>query len=192
MVEANDKKEIDHIINVLRNAQRALKEGNAFELQQLSDQTIHAASIEQHTDSITIAVLMYSLNKILSKKNRLNLKKWDSFVVTFNTELDKAIAELKKRNIEEFARHLEHAKDLLKNSSSSLKTNVEEVLKKAALNKASRIYEHGISLAQTARLLDITQWDLAEYVGQRSVPDNPFNATRDIKKRAKLALDFFS
>jgi predicted HTH domain antitoxin len=192
MVEASDKKEIEHIINVLRNAQHALKEGNAFELQQLSDQTIHSASIEQHTDSITIAVLMYTLNKILSKKNKINIKKWEAFVIKFNLELEKAISELKKRDIEEFVRHLEHAKDLLKNASSSLKTNIQEVLNKAALNKASRIYEHGISLSQTSRLLDVTQWELAEYIGQRSIPDNPYNATVDIKKRAKVTLDFFS
>ena len=192
MVEIGDKKEIEHIIDVLRRAQKALQEGNAYELNQLSDQTIHSASIEQHTDSVTIAVLMYSLNKILTKKNKFNVKKLNSFISAFNSELDKAISELKKRNVGEFVRHLAHAKDLLQNSSSSLKTNIQEVLKKAALNKASRIYEHGISLSQTARLLDVTQWELAEYVGQRSIPDNPYNATLDIKKRAKIALDFFS
>lgn len=191
MVNIDDKKEIEHVIDVLRNTQRALKNGDSYTLNQLSDQTIHQASLEQHTDSITIAVLIYSLNKIISKKSKVNQKKWNSFVSRFNNEIESSIRELKNKNIEEFTRHLEHAKDLLA-GETSFKTNIQEVLKKAALNKASRIYEHGISLAQTARLLDITQWELAEYIGQRSIPDNPYNETVDVKKRAKLALSFFS
>ena len=43
-----------------------------------------------------------------------------------------------------------------------LKEYIQEVFRKAYINKASRIYEHGISRAETAGLLGVTQWELAE------------------------------
>lgn len=187
----NDKKEVEHIIDVLEKTKRALKEEDTLVLSQLSDQTIHAASIEQHTDSITMAVLLYSLTKLIARKSRMKLKNWSSFVNKFNAELDRCITELKKRDMDEFVRHLDHARGLMETFSPALKTNVEEVFKKASLNKASRIYEHGISLHHTARLLNVSQWELAEYIGQQAITENPYNMTIDIKKRAKTVMDFF-
>ncbi len=191
MVIAEDKKEMQHIVSVLRQTKYALKEADAFSLQQLSDQTIHSATIQQHTDFITIAVLLYALNKMVARHDKIKIKRWDSLVNKLSNEIDKSIAELERRDVEEFARHLEHIKDLLIDFSPSAKQDIQEVLRKAAVNKAARIYEHGISLHQTAHLLGITQWELADYIGQRSIFDNPFNATIDVEKRARMAEDFF-
>ena len=190
MVIAEDKKEMQHIASVLRQTKRALKEADALSLQQLSDQTIHSATIQQHTDFITLAVLIYALNKMVARHDKIKIKRWDSLVNKISNEIDKSLAELERRDVEEFARHLEHIKDLLIDFSPSAKQDIQEVLRKAAVNKATRIYEHGISLHQTAHLLGITQWELADYIGQRSIFDNPFNATIAVKKRAKMAEDF--
>lgn len=192
MVVFDNKEEVSHVVQILREAQSALREDNAFKLQQLSDQTIHSASIHQHTDFITIAVIMYSLNKLVAKKQKMHVSKWPGFVKKFNDELEEAITSLKKQDNDEFLRHIEHSKDLLEMLSSSLKENVQEVLRRAAINKAGRIYEHGISLNQTARLFGVSEWELAEYIGQRITHEPAYTATIDIKKRAKMALDFFS
>jgi predicted transcriptional regulator len=74
----------------------------------------------------------------------------------------------------------------------SIKHYVQEVLKKASINKASKIYEHGISLGHTADLLGLTQWELAEYTSQSNAAENEQSITVDVKKRAKMALEFFS
>lgn len=192
MVVLEDKKEVEHVIKVLKDAQTALRNNNSMMLQQLSDQTIHSASITQHTDFITIAVLIYSLNKLILNRIRMPIRNWDLFVRKVNDELSKAITELRNEDSEEFARHLEHCKELLKGLSPNLRPDVEDVIQKASLNKASKIYEHGISLAQTSRLLDVSQWDLLNYVGQRTQAENPLNKTLDVKKRAKMAMEFIS
>ena len=186
-----DKKEMQHIVSVLKETKIALKEANSLALQQLSDQTIHSATIQQHTDFITLAVLIYALNKLVAHRDKIKIKRWDALVLKLNSEIDKSIAELENRDVEEFARHLEHIKDLVIDFSPSAKQDIQEVLRKAAVNKATRIYEHGISLHQTANLLGITQWELADYVGQRNIFDNPLNVTIEVKKRAKMAEDFF-
>lgn len=190
MVDIEDKKETIHIIDVLTQAKKALLAEDSFALQELSNQTIHSASIYQHTDFVLIAVLVYSLDKIMAKKEKI--KSWSTFVKKFNGELDSAAKELKNSDTSEFVRHLEHAKELLVELTPAIHINVEEILRKASVNKASKIYEHGISLSRTADLLGITQWDMAEYVGGRNLFDNPYNETISVKKRAQNALQFFS
>lgn len=192
MVMFDNKKEVMHITSLLKNTQNALQKGDASTLQQLSEQTVHSASIQQHTDLILVAVLLYALNKIVLNKERMNIKRWNMFVKKFVAELEKSIASLQANDSEEFVRHLEHGKELLLNISPDLKSSVAEVLKKASINKAGKIYEHGISLPQTARLLDITQWELLEYIGHVSSHETPYGITVDEKKRARMAMEFLS
>lgn len=192
MVNLEDKKELKHIIQVLRDTQRALADSDAFKLQQLSDQVIHSASIYQHTDIIMITTVVYSLNKLVVRKEHFNVKGWNTFVTKFNSEIDEAISSLDKDDTEEFARHIEHAKDLLVSISPNIRGDIEEVFKKASINKAGRMYEHGLSLSKTANLLGVTQWELTEYIGEKARRDDPHLYTYDIKKRAKQALEFFS
>lgn len=186
-----DKKETDHLIDVLTRTKQALAQENTFELNQLSDQTIHSASITQHTEFITIAVIIYSLNKLVGRRSHIPQALWNSFIRKFNDELSKSIEELKRNNPEEFGRHLDHAKELLVTLSPKQRQDVEEVLKKASINKAGKIFEHGISLTRTAHLLGITPWELTAYVGQGNSMENPYTKTIDIKKRIKIAEDFF-
>ena len=76
-------------------------------------------------------------------------------------------------------------------SQISLKQYIQDVFKKAAINKGSKIYEHGLSLEHTAKLLGTSQWELSEYIGQKHF-DVQQVQTIDIKERAKMALEFFS
>jgi predicted transcriptional regulator len=191
MVMVDDKKEMEHIASVLRQTKKALKDSDSLLLQQLSDQTIHSATIHQHTDFITIAVLIYALNKMVAHRDKIKIKRWDALMLKLSNEIDNSLVELEKRDVEEFARHLEHIRDLLIDFSPSARQDIQEVLRKAEVNKATKIYEHGISLTKTAHLLGITQWELVDYIGQKSIFDNPLNATIEVKKRAKMAEDFF-
>lgn len=193
MVVIENKKEVRHLVEVLSSIQRALEQSDSFELHQLSDQIIHMASIHQHTDIITIGVITYSLHKLVTKKDRISPKEWNSFVKKFNGEINQTIRALEEQDINEFARHLDHAKELLETSGGKkMSENVHEILKKASINKATKVYEHGISLSRTAHLLGLTQWELLEYVGQKESHDSPYTATIDEKKRASKALAFFS
>ncbi len=192
MVMLENKRELAHIIDVLRQTQQALKESNSYRLQSLSDQIIHSASIYQHTDLILTMTVIYTLNKLVARKHYLKVKNWSSFVRKFNSEINKSIEELRNKNAEEFSRHIQHAKDLIISISPGSKSDIEEVIKNACINKAGKIYEHGISLSKTASLLGISQWDLAEYIGQKTRKDDPHLSSQDIKKRAEMAMEFFS
>lgn len=193
MVLLDNKQELNHLLEVITKIQQALEQADSFTLHQLSDQIIHTASIHQHTDVISLAVVAYSLHKLVTRKDRIAKKEWAVFVKKCNGEFNKARDALHEEDTEEFVRHLEHAKDLLETTvGRKMREYVQETLKKASINKAAKVYEHGISLSHTARLLGLSQWELLEYVGQRESRDSPYMATIDEKKRAAQTLAFFS
>jgi len=184
--------EVEHVISILKEIKQSLKEEDSVKLKELSNQTIHAASIQQHTDSITLAILIYTLSKLLERKESLKVKNWDSFIKKINSFITLAISALEEKKEDKYIEYLERIRKTISSISISLKPYIEEVLRKASINKASKMYEHGISLGQTAKLLGVTQWELTEYAGQTKISDDYYNSTLDIKRRAQMALEFFS
>lgn len=183
--------ERDNVLYILSTARKAMKKMNLTLLKELSDHTIHSASIYQDTDSITVAVLIYALSKIFERSKYTNYADWPSFSKTCIENLTKAEHDLKGNKIEEFRKDLLNIRQAVDKLSGHLKTYVEDVFRKAMIKKASRIYEHGISLKQTAELLGISTWELAEYTGETGISDVDLSITADIKKRIKRALDIF-
>ncbi|PXY71410.1 hypothetical protein CXX78_00205 [Candidatus Parvarchaeota archaeon] len=183
-------REEKHIIEILKTTQKALKQNNSSQLQELSNKTIHSASIYQHTDLVLIAILIYSLSKISMKREALKIKNYPLFVEKINLSIEKAIKELRKKDYENFLKYLKETREKITKITPNLEPYIKDVFKKASINKASKIYEHGISLEQTAKLLGVTQWELVDYIGQKQIADEPYNLSANIKRRAELALKF--
>lgn len=187
-----EKEEVQHFIQVLHATHTSISAEDATNLKDLSNQTVHSASIYQDSGSIAIAVIVYTLSKLIERKENLQVKNWQKFVKRIDSFLSLAEKALKQGNIEAYESHLESARKSMTLLSVNLKPYIQEVMRKASINKASKIYDHGISMEKTSQLLGITQWELAEYTGQTNTPDTAFNITLDQKRRAKMALDFFS
>lgn len=187
-----DQKEIEHTINVIKEAQKALQTENAMQLLELSNQKIHSAACIQDIESITLTIAIYTLGKIIERRNYLKIQNWNSFAKKIIALLDLARDALEKNNLEAYRTHLLKAKSTLESISPSPKQYTKEIIRNACINKASHIYKHGISMGQTAKILGITEWELAEYTGQTHIADIQFNKTLNQKKRAQMALEFFS
>ena len=71
--------EKQHILKLLQNVDKALKEKNYIEIKNLSNQIIHTASIYQDPDSIAIAVVIYSLSKLIERESYKEEKNWTKF-----------------------------------------------------------------------------------------------------------------
>ena len=181
-----------HTLQVLEKTKQAIKDKDSIKLKELSNQTIHSASIQQDADSIMIAVIIYSLSKILERTNYQKYPKWKSFFTHLTTHIDKAITALQENKDEKFRDELQGIRKDISKLTGNFKTHVQNVFKKASINKASRIYEHGISMEKTSKLLGISIWELAEYAGQTGISDVNLNITLPIKQRVKLAMEFFS
>ena len=135
-----------------------------------------------------LAVLVYTLSKLIERNDHQKMKNWPIFVKKLDSWFMLAIKAIHENNQNAYESHLEQARKSLTTISISVKPYVQEVLRKASINKASRIYEHGISLGKTAQLLGITQWELAEYTGQKH---EGVYATLDARTRVQMAMKFF-
>lgn len=184
--------EVAHVIEVLTRARQALEQEDTKQLRNLSDQTIHASSVYQHTDYILVATIIYALSKLVERKDKLSLKNWSQFIRDINSLLSLSINSLQQNKHTQFIKFLSKTKRYIENSSPNLRPMIEEVLRKASINKASKIYEHGISLAKTTKLLGVTPWELSEYIGEKENSQTKLNKTIDAKVRAEMAMNFFT
>ena len=184
-------KERDNIVRILRETREAVEEGDAVKIKHLSNQTIHTASIAQDPDNIAVAVIVYALGKIIERENYKTYKGWKNFFDSFISCMDKAKKAVEKNNIEEFRRQILCIRKQISSLQGNFKKHVQEVFDKAKVTKASRIYEHGISMEQTASLLGITLWELAEYAGKTGIGDVNENLTETERDRIKVIKDFF-
>ena len=184
--------EVNNILRILEGTKKAIKHGDTSEMKSLSNQTINTASMTQDPDNIAVAVIVYSLSKILERRDYQSLKGWNTFHRIFVSAVERAIQDIKEGSEVKFRKEFEMINQSIERLSGKLKNYVEEVLRSAKINKASRIHEHGISLEQTARLLGVSQYELADYIGRTGISEVPESRTMDSKSRIKLAMELFT
>ena len=184
-------REKENILDILVKSKYALQEKNILLLKDLSNRTIHNASIYQDMDSITVAVIVYAFYKILTRPDYEKYEDWPFFLKTVDSSLGKAINDLEKDSMGDFREDMQAIRKIVAKLSGNFKIYVDEVFRKALISKASRIYEHGISMEKTASLLGITLFELAEYTGRTGIADVNLGITLDIEQRLKKAMEFF-
>ncbi len=192
MVVLEKEVERKNILLILKNTRKALKTEDVLLLRDMSNRTIHGVSIYKDPDSIVIAVTIYALSKIIARKDYKQHKDWQVFLSRVSKDIDKAIEHLEKNNIKTFHEDMQNIRKAANNISGSLKHYIKDVFRMAQINKASRIYEHGISRAETSRLLGITQFELAEYIGKTGIADVTLSLTTPIKERIKFTRSLFT
>jgi len=183
--------EKEHILDVLKKVKIAFKNEDYIEIKTLSDNVIHNCSVNQDPDSVAVAVIIYSLSKLIERESYKTEKQWPRFFKEYLKNIDNAILTLEKNDIESFREQIIQTRKLIQNLSGSLKNQIDYVFRKAQINKASRIYEHGISMEKTAKILGISIWELAEYAGTTGIGDVNLGITMPIKQRIRQAEEIF-
>jgi len=183
--------EKEHVFGIIQKALRAVKKEDIGKIKDLSNQTIHSASIYQDPDNIAIAVILYSLSKLIERKKTLNMQGWNEFLKFYSACLEKALIALRRDEIDLYREQIENIEEKINKLSPNIKSYVQDVFRKAQINKASKIYEHGISLEKTAKILGLSIWDLNSYIGQSNASDLSLTYTQDIKQRLKTAEEIF-
>ena len=175
----------------MKQARKALQDKNYIKIKHLSNKVIHNASITQDTKVVYTAVILYSLSKLLEREHYKVYKNWESFYKRYIQGIDSLINALEKNDESEFQNQVDEITNQIESLSGQLKHYIKDVFQKAKINKASKIYEHGVSMEKTARILGISVWELAEYAGQRTVSDVNLTVTMPIKKRIKIVEEVF-
>jgi len=179
------------IIETLRETINAIKNNNIQHLKTLSDNVIHSASILQTQYPLEISTLLYSLGKIYERERYHTFKSWKTFDNDTKFELQNMIETLERDNEKGFQQSLKKYFTAINGLDKRLRHYIQEVLETAKTSKAARIYEHGISMAQTANILNVPQYELMKYIGTTGIADAPFNVSGNIKKRLDIARSLF-
>jgi hypothetical protein len=180
------------IISILKKALVILKQGDTAALDALSNHMLHDASIYQDNDSISIAVVIYALAKIMHRKEHHDLRDWGRIHREKINLLSKALNYLENDKIEGYRRAV---KEMLKNIGAvdrKLKWYIEDVLEKARIAKGGKLYEHGLSVGKAAELLGISQYELMSYVGKTKIVDIYPEEVVPVTKRIAYAKRLFN
>lgn len=184
--------EKENVLRILEETKHAISKEDSVKLKELSNQTIHTASTSQDPDNIAVAVIVYSLSKIIERKQYQGLAGWKNFYSGIVSAIDGSIISIKNDDDKKLHENLTKIRETVSKLSGQLKIYIQDVFRKAEINKASKIYEHGISMEHTASLLGVTLFELASYAGQKpEISDTSFNKTIDVKKRIKTAMEMF-
>jgi hypothetical protein len=183
--------EKDNVLRIFEEVKRAIEKNDSVTIKRLSNQTINTASLTHDPDNIAVAVVVYSLSKIIERENYRKLPGWNNFYKIYINSINKIIIALKKNDEQAVRLNLKLIRQAIGKLSGKLKIYIQDIFRKASINKASKIYEHGISMEKTAQLLGITMFELASYAGQTDIPDVSESKTLDVKQRIKLAMDMF-
>ena len=183
--------ESENILRIFQETKEAIAKNDFAKIKNLSNQTINTASLTHDPDNIAVAVVVYSLSKIIEREHYQKLSGWNNFYKTYVKAIDKIIISLKKNDEKEVRENLKLIRKMVGSLSGKLKEYIKDVFRKASINKASKIYEHGISMEKTASLLGITMFELAGYSGQTGISDVSETKTLDVKSRIKLAMGIF-
>ncbi len=179
------KEDIIFILSAAIDILKVKEEKDTSELKELSNRTIHNASIFQDEDSVSIAILIYSLSKVIEREvDELN---YDNILFF----LEKAKDYLSKNRIDDYRKIIKRAFTVISGMDSRLKLYIEEVINQAQIKKGSKIYEHGISLARAAEILGVSQWELMFYIGKTKIIDKT-KENVDVKDRLKFARGLFA
>ena len=184
----------------MRQTKKFIEEDNAHELKGLSNQTVHSATISQDGDNIVVAVLVYSIGKVLERDHYRDMDGWAEFYEAVTKNLGLAVKSLSskddsgepdKESVDNARVYLGRIRNSLNKIDGDLGRYIKDIFKKAEINKAFKLYEHGLSTEKTAELLGVSLWDMASYIGQSHIGDAKIAITMPAKDRVKIAEDIF-
>lgn len=184
-------KEVNNILRILNETKNSFEKGDARKIKELSNQTINTASLTQDPDNIAVAVIVYSIGKILERGVCQKSPKWKASCKNIPLYLDIAIKGIENKNEKKYRNAFTKLRKLISGISGKMKYYIQDVFDKAQINKASKIYEHGVSMEQTSNLLGVTMFDLAQYAGGTKISDAPESKTISAKQRIKIAEEMF-
>jgi len=184
--------EKENILKILEGTKASIEKGDAATIKTLSNQTTNTAALTHDPDNIAVAVIVYSISKLIEREDYKKLPGWNEFYNTIFKCIENTIASIKSNDEAKIRENLDCLRKSLMKVSGSLKKHIQDIFRKASINKASKIYEHGISMEKTANLLGITMFELASYAGQKEgMSEIPIGTGISAKTRIKTAMELF-
>ena len=179
------KKDIIAVLGDLIEILKVKEDSDIVQIKELSNHVIHNASVFQDEDSVSIAILIYSLSKIIERKQgEMDYNKVLSM-------LNSCILNLKNNDDNGFRKSIKNMFNFIRTMDQKLRLYIHEVINQAQIKKGCKLCEHGISIARASEVLGISQWELMHYMGKTTIIDK-FSEPIDVSKRLKIARSLFT
>jgi hypothetical protein len=183
------KKIKNDIIRVLNKTVDLVQKKDYAGIMTWSDHVIRNASAYQDDDSLSVAVFVYALGKVLQRC----CEKGEP-VPNLAAKTRSLLKHMKNDDDNAFRAELKALINSVGKFDKQLKMYIQEVITKAKIKKASRIHKHGISIARTSELLGVSQWELQDYIGHTIGDDkyrgmNVLDRLKTARKVNSLAID---
>jgi len=157
MLEAMRKsllKDLNRAISILETKEPK----DVEELKVLSDHTIRDVTLYKNLDAISLAVLIYSIYKVLSCIQPEDYKQ-------LLLEMKGASKHLELKQFGRYNSRMKTMFKIIKKCSNETKSHVQDVLQAARIKKGTTLLEQGMSVARVAELMGISRWDIMQYIG---------------------------
>lgn len=179
------KKDILAVLNDLVEILKVKEESDIAHIKVLSNHIIHNASVFQDEDSISVAILIYSLSKIMERKQK------DVDYGKLLSMLNSCILNLKNNQDDFFRKSIKNIFNFIRTMDEKLKLYINEVINQSQIKKGCKLCEHGVSVARASEVLGISRWELMHYIGKTTIIDQ-FSEPVNISQRLKFARSLFS
>lgn len=179
------KKDITTVLTELIEILKAKEESDIAEIKELSNHVIHNASVFQDEDSVSIAIMIYSLAKIIERNQK------DVDYGRISIMLNSCTSSLQNNDEENFRKSVKSIFNFIRTMDEKIKLYIHEVINHAQIKKGCKLCEHGISISRSAEVLGISQWELMNYLGKTTLIDK-FSDPVNVTNRLKIARSLFS
>jgi len=180
-----------HILADLKLVAKALEHNEYVVIKQLSNTIIDHVTAHQDPDLLSVAVIVYALSKLIEREQYKDEKNWKKFYVSYCGTIASMISSLEKNDDKGFRKAIAANRSLIVGLGGKLHYYISDVITRARMNKASQLYEKGISMEKTANALGISLWELSEYMGPRSEDKDNLYISLPLSKRIALAKEVF-
>jgi len=181
LVRNDALKIVERVIEILK----VKEEKDVSEIKDLSNHTIHNASVFQDECSVSIAVVIYALSKIIERNpDQPNYKKILGY-------LDKGRKALKNNDAHNLKLAIRKLFSKISAIDNKLSLYVHKVINDAQVKKGCKLCEHGLSTAKASELMGVSQWEMMNYLGKTKLNENIAGIV-DVRTRLKFTRSLFS
>jgi len=173
-----------NVLFVLKSVVKILssKSADVPGLKKLSNDIMEDVSLFQDQHSISVAVMVYSLYKILAKNENIDTRLIVKLIRNSISSIDVDA---------QFRRRVRLVFDAIEQFDKNIDMNIIDIIKHAQIKKGLKVYEHGLSIGLASEIMGISKWDLMQYLGSYGIVDKDPNMRIDQRARLEYARGLF-
>lgn len=161
---------------------KMFKQKDIIGLRELSNRIIEEVFVSQDKEMVEVAVVAYSLSKIIGKPHFTKSPKWKKFEEHFLGEIEKKVPP----NVI-ISEIMADVAEIDRNLGNYMNDTIQHTRAK----QASRLYALGLSLSQASEICGADKAEVLRYVGLTKIAEREQMKSKSLQERMKTARKVF-